>query len=261
MISDAKGQKIAGLDDWRLRAAPKGGDLQWKEGRSAYECARAWCDAAASPAGPIPPEIAELLQSHGDTRGVSLRSAIPELSVRFDKLRGEPRNSDLCALADSGSGLLAISIEAKADEPFDKLVKDVLQDAVARIAGDQRTNAVTRIQQLASALLPERTEGLPSLGDLRYQLLTAVAGTLAYAEQSKAARAVFIVHEFVTSETSDEKHDRNKADLDRFVVRLTGGAVRQLTPGQLIGPVQVPGRPLFKDAPPLYVGKAVRRLR
>jgi hypothetical protein len=47
---------------WQLHAAPKMADKQWKKGRSAYECAYAWCDNQTGPA--VPAELFPLLNSH-----------------------------------------------------------------------------------------------------------------------------------------------------------------------------------------------------
>ena len=77
-----------------------------------------------------------------------------------------------------------------------------------RIATDQRTGAIARIEALSAALLPPWREGLPRLGDLRYELLTGIAGTLAWAREIAASRAV-IVHEFITDQTRDADHARN----------------------------------------------------
>jgi hypothetical protein len=112
-----------------------------------------------------------------------------------------------------------------------------------------------------NSLLPERTTAALPLGDLRYQLLTAVAGTLAYAVSINAQRAVFVVHEFITSETDDANHRINEIDLDNFVARLSAGRIAFLADRVLIGPIHVPGKPLFPNPPPLYIGKAVRQLR
>lgn len=70
-----------------------------------------------------------------------------------------------------------------------------------------------------------------------------------------------LVQEFVTDRTSDEKHRANGRDLDRFVSRLSGEAVRAVEAGQICGPFEVPGGALLNDPPPLFVGKAVRDLR
>jgi hypothetical protein len=111
------------VDQWHTLAPPKRPD-QWVDGRSALECARAWC-RDGSPA--VPAELADLLASHRDTMGAVIRSVTPEQKVRFDESPGEPRNADIVAVAHHPAGAIAISIEAKADEPFDHLVHEEKQ--------------------------------------------------------------------------------------------------------------------------------------
>jgi hypothetical protein len=253
------GSEIRSVGQWFKLAPPKRGHEQWVRGRSAYECARAWC---TSPDGPsVPPELLALLKSCLDTKDAIITYATPEHRVRFDNLKGEPRNADLVIVAEDLKGRLAISIEAKADEPFDRYVRDILLSAVKKIAADQPTNSVSRIQELGRSILPTRANGVSPLGDLRYQLLTGVAGSIAFATEAKADRAIFIVHEFVTDRTDDAKHRANARDLDAFVSRLTAGRVSSVPSGTLLGPFTIPGAPLFREAPPLFLGKAVRDLR
>jgi uncharacterized protein DUF6946 len=216
--------EIRSVDQWYELAPPKKRGDHWVEGRSAFECARAWCGDQTN--SRCPNEITALLLSHPDTEGAVVQTATPEHCCRFDKLPGEPRNADMVAVADHSTGRLAISIEAKADETFGSLVRNELEAAIKKIAADEPTNVVLRVQQLASALLPWPVEGTKSLGELRYQLLTAVAGALAFAGEVKANRAVFVVHEFITNLTDDAKHRANALDLDAFVARLPGAVSR-----------------------------------
>jgi hypothetical protein len=119
------------------------------------------------------------LRSHPDLKGIVIERALPEHQIRFDDLPGEPRNADLAIEARDGEGLVAITVEGKADESFDRPVSAVLQSAVKRIAADVKTGAVHRVGSLSEALLPRWRSGLPHVGDIRYQLLTGIAGTLA----------------------------------------------------------------------------------
>jgi hypothetical protein len=258
MIFSSGGTQIRTIDDWFKLAPPKRGNFHWKDGRSAKECARAWCPDTGDVC--CPSELTELLNSHPDIKGATIVSAIPEYLTSFDRL-GEPRNSDMVAIAHHCGGNLAISIEAKADEAFDESVMKVLHRAVRRICLDMDSNGVLRVQQLAKSLLPPRSGGLVTLGDIRYQLLTAVAGALSYAKDVNASRAVFLVHEFKTDSTNDQKHFSNQVDLNKFVARLTGGMISELKSGVLEGPILVPGAPLFPQPIPLYLGKASRDLR
>jgi hypothetical protein len=251
------GTPITSVSGWYAGAPPKGGEAHWVLGRSARELASAWCGSD----GPcVPPEVEQLLRSHPDLVDVVVERAVPEHQIRFDDLRGEPRNADLAIEARDRDGVVAITIEGKADESFDRPVRAVLQSAVERIAADERTGAVRRVEALSAALLPRWRDGMAHLGDLRYQLLTGIAGTLAWAHEIGAARAVFAIHEFVTDQTRDDKHAENASDLTLFVERLSDGVIRDLSAGVLVGPVRVPGTERIPSRP-LYIGKAVRTTR
>ena len=245
------------MDHWFAVAPPKGGEAHWRTGRSARELADAWCGSA----GPcVPDEVDQLLRSHPDLVDVIVERAFPEQQIRFDDLRGEPRNADLAIEARDRNGVVAITIEGKADESFDRRVSAVLQSAVERIATDERTAAIVRAESLSAALLPAWRTGLAHLGGLRYQLLTGIAGTLAWAQEIGATRAVFAVHEFVTDHSRDGKHAQNASDLNLFVERLSDGVICTLSPGILVGPVRVSGNERIPSLP-LYIGKAVRKTR
>jgi len=250
------GTDILSVDGWLAGAPPKGGKAHWRAGRSAWELAKAWCGS-----GPrVPDEVEQLLRSHPDLVDVSIERASPERQIRFDDLRGEPRNADLAIEARRGNEIVAITVEGKADESFDRPVRSVLQTAIKRIAADERTGATRRVELLSEALFARWRPGLAHLGDLRYQLLSGVAGTLAWAQVTGSSRAVFIIHEFVTEQSRDYKHARNAVDLNLFLERLSDGAIRGLTTGALAGPIRVPGNRRIPSLP-LYIGKAVRRIR
>jgi hypothetical protein len=200
-------------------------------------------------------ELLALLCSRSETQNVTIMSAMPEHRVQFDYLPGEPRNADVVAVGEEPNGRLAINIEAKADEPFDQYVRDILLSAARRIAADEQANAVIRIQNLAKSILPPRVNEASSLGELRYQLLTGVAGAIAFAAEVGANRAAFLVHEFITDRTDDEKHRPNAQDLDNFVLRLSRGLIASVPSGVLLGPFRIPGLPLFRSAPPLFLEK------
>ena len=76
----------------------------------------------------------------------------------------------------------------------------------------------------------------------------------------RATRAVFAIHEFVTDQTSDDKHARNALELGQFLERLTDGAIRNIAEGAIVGPIRVPGNPRIPCVP-LYIGKAARNTR
>jgi hypothetical protein len=92
---------------------------------------------------------------------------------------------------------------------------------------------------------------------LRYQLLTACAGALAEAQRRQLARAVMLVHEFITPATSDVNHTRNTSDLQAFLHRISGSADVRIHDGRLQGPFAFAHYPDVE----LFLGKVTRNLR
>lgn len=250
-------KSIRDLDAW-LRLARPTKPEHWQDGRSAKESARAWLEAAPDS---IPCEIGEALNTNSDFGAIRPGwSAKPEAPVPFDKL-GEPAHIDVLLLAEDNRGPFVVAVEAKADEPFGSTIEETQRAAAKRRAKNPRSKGVTRLEQLALAVLGVPGDRLPEVGELRYQLLTASAAALAEAQRRSAHRAVVIIHEFVTDQTRDLKHHRNAADLDAFVSKLSRGAVTSLAKDAVRGPFELPGHPVIDSPVRFYIGKTVRNLR
>lgn len=262
------GKPVVDLDDWERRAGPKRRD-QWVDDRSAKELARCWL-AVTGPA--LPREIEATLASHPAFGRVCAWEAEPEAQLHFDDLPGEPRNADLAIQLRDELGDFVMTVEGKADEPFGATVAETLAAAVERKLENPASQGVRRVEQLAASLFGRRKDlngeipGAraryePFLGDLRYQLLTATAGTLRWAEERRVSRAVLLVQEFCTKLTTEAKHAANGRDLNAFVTRLSHGQVSIVEPGVLYGPFTVPGARLFEAPPAIFIGKVQRNLR
>jgi len=202
----------------------------------------------------MPSAVRELLESVPATRGLLVEDVHPEHRFPFGARRGEPRNADLAFLGHAAGGTVAVTIEGKADEPFGDTVGDTLAAALQRWNDNDRSGGIGRVMDLVQALLPTSTDTSPQASTLRYQLLTAAAGSLAYAAANNAVAAVLVVHEFETGLTRPELHARNDADYKAFLLRL-GCNVPEGSQRALCGPIQVPGLPLFPTPVPLYIGK------
>lgn len=250
MRIQGNGLAITSTEEWFAAAPPKGKLRQWQPYRSALELARAWC--AGSGIVRAPREVIELLESHPLSAGADLEAAEgwAELHVRFDSLAGEPRNTDLAMVA-TVSGLegaaparrIAVSIEAKADESFGPRITGAVRAAEARRAAGKASHGDVRARSLMAAILGARGGQGPATLALRYQLLTATAGALAFAEQAQADVAVLVFHEFVDSRnvrTSPARVAANARDLDAFLSWMTDGTISSLAVGRLVGPIPVP---------------------
>jgi hypothetical protein len=254
MLIEKANHAIETMEEWYHLAPPKSPEKHWQDDRSAKEVARAWLGALPG----IPPEVDALLKSNVDLEGVVLDRAEPEALLSFD-VHSSPRNADLAIVAHDAAGSVAITVEAKADEEFDDLVAGTFSTALERLIENPRSGGVSRILSLAQSLFGPRGS-LPLVVDLRYQLLTAAAGTMVLANHLKADRAVLIIHEFVTTRRSRRYLDRNHVDFELFAKRVSCGEIASVEAGRLYGPFRCPGEPLFTCAHRFYFGKAVRHL-
>jgi hypothetical protein len=250
------GRAITSLPDWEKYAGPKSKG-HWVDERSAKEGARAWLAGGEE----MPPEVSALLLNHSRFGAVREWKAEPEAKLRFDDFPGEPRNSDLAVQVRDDTGHYLIAVEAKADESYGETVAQTIAAAKARLAVNPRSNGLNRLQQLREALFGNGATADDDLLGLRYQLLTASAGTLCEAERRRNGRAVLLVQEFVTNKTHDNNHLRNAVDLLSFMNALKPGVASELHSGKLYGPFTVPGGKLLKVIPEFYIAKVTRDLR
>lgn len=237
---------INSLQEWEEFAGPKHKRRQGTDGRSAQEAARAWLASGEQ----LPHEVAAALMSHPRFGAVHEWQAEPEAKLRFDNFPGETRNSDLAVHARDDFGRFLLAVEAKADESYGETVAHTIKLAKAR---SQRSKVPKRVEQLTDALF-----GACSITELRYQLLTASAGALCEAERKGYSRAMLLIHEFVTNETTDTKHHRNARDLQSFLNALTPDICAEIADGKLYGPFRVHDDKLCQIE--FYIGKVVRNL-
>lgn len=245
-LTDPTGKPI---DKWDAWARPKS-DYQWKRGRSAMELAKAWF---RTPKSCCPDELTALLESHPATRGLRFTRGRPEHVTPLPE-RGEGRNHDLWLTGSTIAGKITVCVEAKADEPFGERLGKQIQVARKR---QPNTRAAERARALLNLLFGEdrNPEGAP-WRELRYQLITAAAGTLLQAKLDGSVAGVLVIHEFHSNHTKSDNLLSNQSDLESFVALLHPGAAT-IASGHLIGPIQIPSTTLLPGGMPLYIGKAV----
>jgi hypothetical protein len=238
-----KGEHIIGsVSDWGKYAPPKKSE-HWKEGRSAMELAKAWFPDN----GPcVPDEFASLLLSRSDLADLQLGEGIPERVTTLPE-RGQGRNHDLWLLGElKGDRKVTICVEAKADESFGNYtVAGYRRKAEQGVMPDGRTGVPKRI----STLIESTGIGEEHWEDIRYQLLTALCGTILQAKEDGSSIAVFVVHELRTHKTAEKYLRKNKEHYAAFLSAL-GIPPCDQKEGVLV-PIKIPGMRC-------YVGKAVR---
>lgn len=213
---NAVGRQIQTCADWMRLAGPTSPD-HVVEGRSAVEMCRSWLD------GDAVARVTGLLAECAGYSDVVLHQGIVEKVTQFDGNSRGPRHHDLLLSASTTAGEIVTGVEGKADEAF----ADPLERHVARaIDGSSATGTPKRVDRLTTAFFGTTLGADPSLGCIHYQLLSALAGTLADARNQNAVEAVLLIHEFRTARTSDSLQGENAAALDDFLARLHPSARR-----------------------------------
>jgi hypothetical protein len=200
--------------------------------------------------------------------GLVVDEIVIEAQSAVDEFSG-PRNHDLVVRGHLPNGERVVAcVEAKAGEDLGLTVAQQTKAAAAAKAKADKTIAATGTPKTSNA--PARLDGLlgrfvpfrpaeQHVQDLRYQLLTALAGTISEARNSDARHAVLMVHEFLTDRRDDERIlDQHEQDLWNFCKTVfdTESPSRQQVPWC----IEVPEA---QEAPglKLYVARAVTDLR
>jgi hypothetical protein len=163
--------EIAGHAAWRARIARK--DDQ--PGRSAPTLAAAWC-------GPL--ELLAALSRQPALADLQIESLNVEAQTAFDRYPGGRRTHDLLILGRAAGGRVLVSVEAKAGETLGPTVGEYRRAGEKRQARNEPTNAPERLDALLKRFVRHHDPRSERVVTLRYQLLTAVAGTIAAADAS-----------------------------------------------------------------------------
>lgn len=248
IFKDRAGQIINRWQDW----TPPKQAYHWKEGRSAMELARSWFQTDTLQ---CPPELEALFATNTHTSNIEIDEGHPEFVTPLPE-RGEGRNHDLMLKAHTPNASSVICVEAKVDEPFGKKIGEYWSEATVKT---KPTRVPERIQALLEIVFgPNAQPDVKPWCDLRYQLLTAVAGTLLQAAAEQVPLAIFVVHEFRTPLTKPALRDANADDYARFVEVLF--SVPAVSSGQIYGPLQVQAGSHLLQSVELFVGKTTGRV-
>lgn len=212
--SKNKTREIKTYKEWEdfFKKVDTDGKTHWKNGRSAESLAKFIMDCNGENA------IKEMLSEI--SKNISFDCAIPEYEVKFDKYSGNGRKHDLGVFGTMDGKPLFVGVEAKVDEEFGTTVAGQLVDAMSKRWNGKSTNAPERLGNLLKRFFP--TEIKKKHADLRYQLLTAIAGTLDVKKDldgNDICHRVFLVIEFDTGTNNFDvkKSKLNHKDYDGFI--------------------------------------------
>jgi hypothetical protein len=248
-------RRIHARGHWFHAAPPAKGLAHWKDGRSAKELARAWTRGPLHTTQ-VPSELASLLEVPEVLRGFRCATVHVERQTPLPDGQRGPRHHDLVAYGMAGGLRLVICVEAKADEPFGPLIKDVFAEHDAASTPGTTTRPMTTGRRARAEVLTRLVFGRDvdeEIKGLRYQLLHAVAGTVEEARASEAPRACFVVHEFVGAATTPDRVKANGSDLDAFAHALGLPRDQSVAAGGMCGPFAM--RAVDGSAVELWIGK------
>ena len=217
IIIDSSGQRISNLIEWRSQIFDgTSKEKDWKKGRSAYSLAEFIIDRKG--AAYLETRISAVLSQH-----VKLEQATPEYLAKFDSYRGNPSNLDLGITGHverlTLNTSLFVGVEAKVDETFGSTVRSRYSSAMKTRKDGKPTNAPERVKELLSKYFS--VHGSPDssrFADLRYQLLTGTAGTVA----APGEVSVFYILVFRTSMYDERKGLSNLQDYENFIEAAHG---------------------------------------
>ena len=172
------------------------------QGTSAPSLATAW-------SGPL--DLTAARTTHEDLGGLTIHEATVEMKSTFDARGGNARNHDLVVRASTATGEpVKVFVEAKAGEPLGESVAK--QRVIAAKAKQKTPNS--KAEQRLDDLVTGFGRGDPRIENVRYQSLTAWAGTLA--DSAGCKHAVLAIHEFRTDARPKDKSPVNGKALDLF---------------------------------------------
>lgn len=255
--TNENGPAILSVEDWERHARPAGGFVPL---HSAHEFAHAWFPNGPSNNPSLPLPFRAMFASHELTCDLDFDSGVgfAEAVTSFDPYPGGVRNHDMLLVATDarvrGGGVRClISVEAKAKEPFDKLV-GAAYDAKDPLASGAPSNLRKRIQLLCAAVFGGPLSEVSR--QIRYQLLQALAATIVEASERSAKYAVFIVWQFDVGDPTTL--EQNRSDFERFVQVFAGDV--PIATDRLYGPFVIHGNADIPGTIPFLIGKVVTKV-
>lgn len=214
-ISNKNGKIITSLSTWKDAFIEVDNPMHWKLGRSAYSLASHFT-----------------CPSINDSKGINVLSkylgyigfdkvlydyAEIEHESRFDTFRGNGRIQDLMIWARNENQPIAICIEAKVDESFDKNIPDAYEEREKYSSNRPNSKALERLKNICRYFYKDTS--IDSLEHIRYQLLYYLAGSITEAKKINgiAFMPVIVYH---TDSFDKEKGKINLEDYKIFIKSL-----------------------------------------
>ena len=188
--------EVTNPEEWKIHFPPAGGDKQWRDGYSALEFAKIVTDSYKGI------NFEQLLRNELNIPDLSLLPGelYPERLSTFDDDYHGPRHHDLACIAETKGKRIALCFEAKVYESLDKRLVKYVQESEGKLK---------RCQILCERFFKERYND--KFKDIYYQLLSSVAGTIAFAAENDIEEAAyFILFQIKPRKNNDCKNPSSK---------------------------------------------------
>ncbi|MCQ2598579.1 MAG: hypothetical protein MJ181_12125 [Treponema sp.] len=181
---------IKNENDWFKAFPPAGKEKQWADNYSAKEFARAVTDKNFEK---------EIKENLGFDDSFKIVEAYPERCTQFDEDHHGPRHHDLACVAEVNCKKIALGFEAKVNESLDgQLLKfDSFSDGKKE-----------RVNKLCKIFFGKEYD--ESLSGIYYQMLSGIAGTVAFAAEKECSDCFFIIYQLLPSKGN--KVEKNTID-------------------------------------------------
>lgn len=207
---------IKSVKDWKRVYPLAGKDKQWKDGYSAKEFAKIVLDAYPDDNN-FETDLANKLHLGNDFQLIP-EEIYPERLTNFDDNYRGPRHHDLACIAKKGNKRIALCFEAKVNESLDKPLNKYRDS-------DGKINRVDSI--LKNFFNKEYTDR--EFGNIYYQILSAIAGSIAFAAENNVPVVYFILYQIKPLEVNPATNcEKNKNALEAFI-NLFGNRVKKIT--------------------------------
>lgn len=201
---------------WRNDDHPLGSHAEWIEqidsknrqpGTSAPTLAAAWSGLV---------DVHAALSGQPALEGFVIDDLIVEAQANVDGYSGGRRNHDVVLRGHTATGeRTVVCIEAKAGESLGDTISGQIASAKKAELKNDRSNAVKRVDELVDRFVPAGTRA-EAVGALRYQLFTALAGTISEAQTAGAGNAVVLVHDFRTDQRPNAAALEHDGEMSAF---------------------------------------------
>lgn len=184
-----------GASDWRSRLGDP--EKHWKREASAMETAVSW-ELAAREASGLPKPIANILNAD-KLKNPELLLAVSEHKVPLKGMGGASQ-CDVWALVKTNAGIVSLSVEAKAKEPFGDGNESLSSWLESGKSNGSRENREKRWKNVRNNL------PLGDYDEVPFQILHRCAAGVIEARRFGLRNAVFLVQSFKAPAKSFEKY-------------------------------------------------------